>query len=60
MRDFTVEYTITNCQYNVYMYEKDEFICGGNTGCRTLENAYDYAETVANNKGGRVNIFRKG
>ena len=54
---FTVEYSIVRGYYFITGYINGVFTCTGSTGCRTYDDAYDYAEGVAKSHDCRLERF---
>lgn len=55
--DFYVTFSKNNGVYHIEMILNNEWAGGGSTGCRSYDEAYEWACKLARTKGGRVARF---
>jgi hypothetical protein len=53
----TAKYVKVNGVYHIDLICGNDWIGGGNTGCRFYDGAYEYACQIAQTKGGRIERF---
>lgn len=57
MRKAYVKYSVVGGVYHIAVTINGSFDGGGNTGCRSYEEAYNYASKVVASKNARLEFF---